>query len=315
MKIITSFYIFLAFASTLAQQSEIWFESNGWNDSLVAKNPFKKFIGEWTLKNDDWTHNWGGNTKTIKIPNHHTISNQINTANSLISIVDGPRPNGHIYWSYNPVSKTVSHLSSFGELRAGMGEGKVDENGNVRLKITFEGEEKDTFRIYHYTWVNADEYHMKSVQYTSDKTPTGLFYEGYFIRLPQKETAIKEKIEAVLAVLDRTDIPVEAQLKVYTEDIVHMAPGNKLNIGKEALGDFLRTQREQGEILMKHEVVELERHGPLIVMQGQVKGTFYPKNPSNPVEFKTKNLFIFEQWDNTWKIKKVIYNSSPPDNE
>jgi hypothetical protein len=38
---------------------------------LKPKNPFDKFIGEWTLKDDNWSHNWGNGTENIKIPNHH----------------------------------------------------------------------------------------------------------------------------------------------------------------------------------------------------------------------------------------------------
>lgn len=164
------------------QQKSIQFETNGL-DSLIVKNPFQKFIGEWTLKNDDWTQNWGGETETIKIPNHHTITTQINTANTLFSIVDGPQPNGHIFWAYNPVTKVVNHLSSFGEVRTGVGKGTVSEKGDVKLKISFEGEPIETYRIYNYKWVNADEYHMKSVQYNLNGEPTGLFYEGTFVRI------------------------------------------------------------------------------------------------------------------------------------
>ncbi len=142
-----------------------------------------KFFGEWTLKNDNWTQNWGNNTETIKIPNHHTISREINTDNSLLSIIDGPEPNGHIFWSYNPKTKEVFHLSSFGTIRAGNGKGTINKNGDVELKLTFEGEPKDTYRIYNYKWVNENEYHMKSLQFGENNEPTGLFYEGTFIRI------------------------------------------------------------------------------------------------------------------------------------
>ena len=161
----------------MAQRASIPYETNGL-DSLIAQNPFQNFIGEWTLKDDNWMHNWGSGTETIKIPGHHTITTQINTANSLFSIIDGPPPNGHIFWSYNPVTQKVNHLSSFGELRAGVGEGHISESGDVTLKIMFEGEPEDTYRRYTYNWISPDEYHMKSVQYDSSDQPTGLFYEG-----------------------------------------------------------------------------------------------------------------------------------------
>ncbi len=85
------------------------------------ENPFKKFIGEWTLKDDNWSQNWGNGTENIKIPNHHTVCKELNTANSLLAVIDGTPPYGHIFWSYNPVKKEVDHLSSFGTTRAGVG--------------------------------------------------------------------------------------------------------------------------------------------------------------------------------------------------
>jgi len=147
------------------------------------KNPFKKFIGEWTLKNDDWTQNWGGATEHIKIPNHHTINKNLNTTNSLLSVIDGTPPFGHIFWTYNPVKKVVHHLSSFGELRCGVGSGTINDNGDVTLKVSFEGEAEGTYRIYTYKWISDNEYEMRSIQYNSKNEPTGFLYEGIFVRI------------------------------------------------------------------------------------------------------------------------------------
>ena len=176
--------VFLFFSPKLkSQTTSIEYELNDRSTTDFSKNPFNKYIGEWTLKEDDLTHNWGGETETIKIPGHHTVTTQLNTDNSLLSIIDGPEPNGHIFWSYNPNTGEVQHLSSFGAIRAGSGAGTVSETGDVTLKLVFEGEPKGPYRIYHYKWVDADEYHMKSVQYTEDGEPTGLFYEGNFVRI------------------------------------------------------------------------------------------------------------------------------------
>jgi len=181
-KLTTILFFVCLLTHSHAQTETIAYELNGRNPKNITKNPFGKFIGEWTLKNDDWTHNWGGETETIKIPKHHTVTKQINTDNSLLSIIDGPEPNGHIFWSYNPNTKEVHHLSSFGTIRAGVGQGSINEKGDVKLKLVFEGE-PGTYRIYNYKWIGDDEYHMKSVQYNQDDQPTGLFYEGYFIRI------------------------------------------------------------------------------------------------------------------------------------
>jgi len=151
-----------------------------------AQNPFRKFIGEWTLKGDDWSQNWGQKDEHIKIPNHHTICRELNTSNSLLAVIDGTPPYGHIFWSYNPVKKEVDHLSSFGTTRAGVGKGTVNENGDVSLKISFADEPEGTYRLYSYKWISENEYEMKSVQYDSKDKPTGYFYGGVFVRIAGK---------------------------------------------------------------------------------------------------------------------------------
>jgi len=150
-------------------------------DKAQQANRFSKFLGEWTLKDDTWSQNWGGGAENIRIPNHHTLCRAINTDNSVLCVVDTP-PAGHILWTFNPVRKIVNHLSSFGELRIGTGQGSLSEKGDLRLKVSFEGEAPGTYRIYDYVWVNADEYDMKSVQFDARGKETGLFYGGRFVR-------------------------------------------------------------------------------------------------------------------------------------
>ena len=150
-----------------------------------AANPFQRFFGEWTLKDDAWSQNWGGANEAIKIPNHHTVSQPLNTSNSVLSVIDTP-PKGHILWTYNPVQKTVHHLSSFGDIRIGVGEGTVDDKGNLKLKVSFEGEAPGTYRLYSYIWVSDDEYELRSVQYDGKGVATGLFYGGNFVRKNKK---------------------------------------------------------------------------------------------------------------------------------
>ena len=151
-------------------------------DKMPPANPFSKFMGEWTLQNDAWSQNWGGGSEMITIPNHHTLCSAINTDNSVLCVVDTP-PAGHILWTFNPVKKMVHHLSSFGERRTGTGQGSLNDQGDLQLKVSFEDEAPGTYRIYDYIWVNADAYDMKSVQYDAGGNATGLFYGGRFVRL------------------------------------------------------------------------------------------------------------------------------------
>lgn len=146
-------------------------------------NPFAKFIGEWTLKNDAWTQNWGNGTEEIKIPKHHTRYQTLNTPNSILSVVDGPPPHGHIFWTYNRATGEVLHLSSFAPVRTGSGKGTTDANGDVFLKLSFSDEAPGTYRMYSYKWISDDEYELRSVQYDSTGKPTGLFYGGSFVRI------------------------------------------------------------------------------------------------------------------------------------
>lgn len=172
-----TFSWFLAALSTaLLAQSSV-------NASAVSKpaNPFARFLGEWTLKDDAWSQNWGGANENIKIPNHHTVCRAINTDNSVLCVVDTP-PAGHILWAFNPVKKIVHHLSSFGELRIGTGHGSMNDQGDLRLTVSFEGEAPGTYRIYNYVWISDDEYDMRSVQYDASGKATGLFYGGRFVR-------------------------------------------------------------------------------------------------------------------------------------
>jgi len=152
-----------------------------------SQNPFRKFIGEWTLKGDNWDQNWGNGDEHIKIPNHHTICRDINTDNSLLAVIDGAPPHGHIFWSYNPVKKEVNHLSSFGTTRAGVGKGTVNENGDVSLKISFADEPEGTYRLYTYKWISENEYALRSVQYDAKDKATGNFYGGIFVRIQSEK--------------------------------------------------------------------------------------------------------------------------------
>lgn len=306
-----AFFLIFTSISIYAQEASIKYESNGKTTTLGSSNPFAKFFGEWTLKDDDWRQNWGGETEYIKIPKHHTVSAGINTKNTLISIIDGPEPNGHIFWSYNPNTKEVYHLSSFGDIRAGYGKGTIDENGNLSLKLSFEGESKGTYRIYSYTWLNDDEYELKSIQYDKNDKPTGLFYGGNFIRIETSKTEkIKEEIKGILKTLDDNTITIDEKMYLYADDLVHMAPDNKAITSKDELSSYLKEQAKYGNSKMKHEIIDYEILDDIVIMQGSVIGTFHPIDGKKPVEFRTKNFFIFKRIDNELKIWKIIFNMS-----
>ncbi|MGB3151699.1 MAG: hypothetical protein WBB27_13650 [Maribacter sp.] len=151
-------------------------------------NPFEKFIGEWTLKDDNWEQDNGNGIKKMKIPNHYTIVKEVNTDTSILQIVDATSAKGHILWVYNHTKKEIEHVSSFYPFRSGSGKGYFDEKGNVHLKVEFEGEPDGTYRIYEYYWLNTNEYSLSSIQYDQNGTPTRNYYGGIFIRTDLEHT-------------------------------------------------------------------------------------------------------------------------------
>lgn len=147
-------------------------------------NPFKRFIGEWTLKEDTWKQRNGhGNIETLKIPNHYSLCKDINTDNSLLWIVDATSARGHIFWTYDDITQELYHNSSFYPSRIGLGKGNIAQNGDIRLKISFSGEPEGTYRVYSYTWVNDDEYVLQSLQHDASGKPTGDYYGGTFTKI------------------------------------------------------------------------------------------------------------------------------------
>jgi len=182
-KIMMLSLLLLAVCAGSLKIREVIFNRINLDNERLAKNPFRNFIGEWTLKNDDWSQNWGNGDEQVKIPHHHTVNRELNTANTLLSVIDGTPPHGHIVWTYNLVKKIVNHLSSFGEIRIGTGQGTVDDQGNVTLKVSFEDEAPGTYRIYTYKWLSENSYVLRSDQFDSAGKPTGLYYGGTFVRM------------------------------------------------------------------------------------------------------------------------------------
>lgn len=149
----------------------------------AVENPFSPFLGEWALKDDKWQQRWDGKTtETVAIENHHTHCTELNTPISVLCVVTAPSLQGHILWSFDLVTNTVHHLSSFGDRRNGVGVGALDKKGNLSLRVCFPSEGENTFREYRYTWVSENEYTLLSTQYQNDK-PTGNFYGGSFVRI------------------------------------------------------------------------------------------------------------------------------------
>ncbi|MEM8765279.1 MAG: hypothetical protein AAGD88_15780 [Bacteroidota bacterium] len=151
------------------------------------QNPFERYLGEWTLKDDLWfSAETESKIDTLYLPNHYTICTEHNTPSSLQWGVEAPSARGHALWTYNPSTEKVVMQSSFYPHRIGLGEGTIDAEGNVFLTMRFTGSEPEgTYRKYSYEWLDEDTYELKSYQYDTNDQPTGNFYGGTFTRIKQ----------------------------------------------------------------------------------------------------------------------------------
>ena len=122
----------------------------------------------------------------------------------------------------------------------------------------------------------------------------------------------REKVQAILSVLDRHEAPISEKMDVWADDLVHLAPGQEAITSKAALQAYLEEQATYGRSEMTHEIIDLHSYDEIVLMRGQVNGTFYPTGAGRPAQFRTKNLFVFKrQADGSLKIWQVIYNHAP----
>src|SRR5688572_25566373 len=162
-------------------------------ESTSDENPFKKYFGEWTLKDNKFQQVWDGKTiETLDIKNHYTECKAINTEGSVLCVVDAGDLKGHILWTYDSDQKKVHHLSHFGSSRNGVGSGILDNKGNLTTNVSFQGELQGSYRIYVYIWVSGIEYSMLSSQYDSNGKPTGNWYGGSFVRVSNNTKTISQ---------------------------------------------------------------------------------------------------------------------------
>lgn len=151
-------------------------------------SPFQRYLGNWKFDQAGFSMVWDGkNVVTQKLAGQITECNPINTDRSILCIVTNKRDAnwtlGHMLWAYNSETEEISWLSHFYPDRIGVGTGSIDGQGNMRVKVSFQGEPNDTYRIYNWRWLTPDSYEMISKQYSSDGKLTGNWYGGVFKRV------------------------------------------------------------------------------------------------------------------------------------
>lgn len=153
-------------------------------DTTIDVNPFKKLIGEWTLKNDLWETTFGGVYNSQKISNVIVTAEEINTKNSILFVEDLRILQAHVLWIYNFKTQEVHHLSNSTINSSATGKGKFKQNGDLELKLYFEQDCDSCYRTYAYQWKGENEFFFKATYY-KENIPTGDFYSGTFIRKGQ----------------------------------------------------------------------------------------------------------------------------------
>ena len=152
--------------------------------SDFPESAFARFFGTWTLRDDQFQQVWDTRTlETLTIPNHLTNCAPVNTAKSVLCVVDAGDLRGHILWAFDDASSELRHLSHFGTSRLGAGRGTLSEGGDLTITIRFSDEPEQTYRVYEYRWIDKNAYSMVSRQFHDDGSQTGNWYGGTFVRV------------------------------------------------------------------------------------------------------------------------------------
>ena len=152
--------------------------------SVFHDSPFARFFGTWTLKDDRFQQVWDTRTlETLTIPKHLTNCAPVNTAKTVLCVVDAGDLRGHILWAFDNATSGLRHLSHFGSSRLGTGRGTLSDDGDLTITIRFSDEPEQTYRVYEYRWIDENAYSMVSTQYHDDGSQTGNWYGGTFVRV------------------------------------------------------------------------------------------------------------------------------------
>ncbi|MEN8797935.1 MAG: hypothetical protein ABF293_01725 [Flavobacteriaceae bacterium] len=122
----------------------------------------------------------------------------------------------------------------------------------------------------------------------------------------------KESVIQILSVLDDHDASMADKLALWSDDLVYLAPGQEAIASKESLEAHFEEQNIHGHSEKEHKILELYSYDEIVMVRGQIDGTYYPKGPGRPAQFRNKTLFIFKrQPDQSLKIWRAMYNHEP----
>ncbi len=122
----------------------------------------------------------------------------------------------------------------------------------------------------------------------------------------------KESVVQILSVLDDHKASMADKLALWSDDLVYLTPGQAAIASKETLEAHFEEQASHGHSEKTHKIMELHSYDDIVMVRGQVDGTYYPKGAGRPAQFRNKSLFIFKrQPDGSLKIWRAMYNHEP----
>lgn len=124
----------------------------------------------------------------------------------------------------------------------------------------------------------------------------------------ENETQARQLLDSIIAADNRSDLP--AVLSFYTNDAILM-PANKPSIkGIEAIEQNYKSIFEGSILRLESHVEEIKTAADWAAITGFNTGTVYLKKDSSTVTVNDKFIILLEKQENTWKIKRLIWNKN-----
>jgi len=125
--------------------------------------------------------------------------------------------------------------------------------------------------------------------------------------------AIKKLHNELNAAWDNSDI--NGILALWTDDGIAMPPKKSPYVGKERISTRLQFLNDTTLENLSVEIEEIKVSGDWAFIRQTFKGTWTPKNGSEPTYENSKEIMILnKQTDGSWKIARYMWNSNPPEN-
>ena len=119
----------------------------------------------------------------------------------------------------------------------------------------------------------------------------------------------EEKVTELLRLLDNDTLDITQRMRLYSKDIVHMAQGEAPITNLNDLKAMFLESQKWGYSKMTHKAEDIHSFEDHIIVRGSVEGTWFSKDGSQQIPFKTNNLMTLKRTENgKLKVWHVIFN-------